>query len=146
MEEYGERFDFKATVVGELASKSNQRQIVRRGRRTISIKSSKALLYVQGFLLQLRRPAEPYDGLVAFYIIVYYASQRPDLDIALVQDCLQAAGIIKNDRQVREIHAWHKIDRVRPRVEFTVRSIPGPSGPPPKEEGINVEQSDQAQG
>ncbi len=120
-------FQFAATVEGELASKSNQRRLVRFGRRIASIKSAKALSYLERFLWTVRSaaPRQPYAGDVALWASVYYASRRPDLDVALLQDCIQRAGIIKNDRQVRELHAWGYLDAARPRVEFKLTAIAG---------------------
>jgi Holliday junction resolvase RusA-like endonuclease len=53
-------------------------------------------------------------------IHIYYASQRPDLDESLILDLLQ--GILyKNDRQVRERHVYHFIDKLNPRTEIWIR-------------------------
>ncbi len=119
------RFQFSAEVLGELASKSNSRRIVRFGSRVASIKSQKALDYAQRFMLAVRHtlPKEPYAGEVAIYAEVYYFSRRPDLDISLLQDCIQNAGIIKNDRSVVEIHCWKYLDPIRPRVNFRVVAV-----------------------
>ncbi len=118
------KFMFVGEVEGELASKSNSRRIVRFGNRAASIKSQKALDYAQRFSLAVRGTvSKPYDGDVALYAEIYYKSRRPDLDVALLQDCIQNSGIIKNDRQVVEIHAWKYLDRDRPRVEFKVVAV-----------------------
>jgi Holliday junction resolvase RusA-like endonuclease len=56
---------------------------------------------------------------------VYYASQRPDLDISLLLDALQGR-VYANDRQVREHHVHHGVDKANPRVELvlSLRSRP----------------------
>ena len=54
-------------------------------------------------------------GRLAVHCDVYYASDRPDLDESLVLDGLQGL-IYKNDRQVREKHVHHHIDRLNPRA------------------------------
>jgi Holliday junction resolvase RusA-like endonuclease len=38
----------------------------------------------------------------------------------LLLDCLQQCNAIKNDRQCVEIHARKFVDKVKPRVEFTI--------------------------
>lgn len=107
-------------VTGEPASKANGRRVVRIGGVSRSIKSKKALSYAGAFLLQAK-PVEPLmEGELAMTLHIYYASQRPDLDESLILDLLQ--GILyKNDRQVRERHVYHYIDKLNPRAEIWVR-------------------------
>jgi Holliday junction resolvase RusA-like endonuclease len=107
-------------VNGEPASKANGRRVVRIGGISRSIKSKKALSYADAFLLQVK-PVEPLlEGELAMTLHIYYASQRPDLDESLILDLLQ--GILyKNDRQVRERHVYHSIDKLNPRTEIWVR-------------------------
>ncbi len=119
---------FTRTVYGELASKSNSRKIVIIGGRPAVIKSAKARAYCADFMRQVGRRLNPiFTCDVVLKASVYYASQRPDLDIALLMDCLQfgsekhpMANIISNDRQVKELHVFHGIDKVKPRVEFEI--------------------------
>ena len=73
--------------------------------------------------VRLFKTAKPFEGNIRFSAIVYYVDRRRDLDVALIQDCLQKAGIIKNDRQVQEIHAFRKIDKLNPRTIFTLEEI-----------------------
>jgi Holliday junction resolvase RusA-like endonuclease len=109
-------------VRGEPASKANGRRIVRfkakpgKSSRLGSIKSEKALSYADAFKLQVQ-PIEPLlEGELSVTMKIYYANQRSDLDESLILDLLQ--GILyKNDRQVREKHIHHAIDRNNPRVE-----------------------------
>mgnify|MGYP002148142838 FL=1 len=76
---------------------------------------------------------------------IYYASERPDLDESVVLDVLQdvyspskkdkttgdvirprelvQCGVYRNDRQVREKHIYHAIDRTSPRVEVVVEPL-----------------------
>lgn len=107
-------------VHGEPASKANGRRVVRIGGISRSIKSKKALSYADAFGLQVQ-PVEPLlEGELAMTIHIYYASQRPDLDESLILDLLQ--GILyKNDRQVRERHVHHFVDKLNPRTEIWVR-------------------------
>jgi len=107
-------------VHGEPASKANGRRVVRIGGVSRSIKSKKALSYADAFNLQVQ-PVEPLlEGELAMTIHIYYASQRPDLDESLILDLLQGK-LYKNDRQVRERHTYHFVDRDNPRVEIWIR-------------------------
>jgi Holliday junction resolvase RusA-like endonuclease len=107
-------------VNGEPASKANGRRVVRIGGISRSIKSKKALSYADAFLLQVQ-PVEPLlEGELAMTLHIYYASQRPDLDESLILDLLQGV-LYKNDRQVRERHVYHFIDKLNPRTEIWVR-------------------------
>ena len=58
-------------------------------------------------------------GELSVHMWMYYATQRPDLDESLVLDLLQDK-IYVNDRQVRERHIYHGIDKENPRVEILV--------------------------
>ena len=57
-----------------------------------------------------------------FVIDVYYDSRRPDLDNSLkvVLDCLQKANAIKNDNKTMEIVARKHLDKLNPRIEFSI--------------------------
>lgn len=121
-------------ILGEPASKANSRQLVTLARRPAFIKSRKARGYERDALLQIppqcRRRLE---GPVKLTARIYYASERPDLDESLILDVLQdqyvgmgknraliQAGVYRNDRQVREKHIYHAIDRANPRAEIIV--------------------------
>ncbi len=69
---------------------------------------------------------------------IFYASERPDLDESVVLDVLQdrfvkdrvtderrlvQKGVYRNDRQVREKHVYHSIDRANPRAEIEVEPL-----------------------
>lgn len=108
------------TVLGELASKSNSRQVVKRGGLTRVIKSEKALQYEQDFMKQVGRPTSPLQGDVVLTVWAYYASRRPDLDESLLMDCIQRRGILENDRQIKEKHVYWGLDPKRPRVTFEI--------------------------
>ncbi len=58
-----------------------------------------------------------------FEMDVYYPSQRSDLDNSLkcVLDCLQKMGIIKNDNLCVDIHVRKFLDKLNPRIEFTLK-------------------------
>ena len=106
-------------INGEPASKANSRRFIRPG---LIIKSPKATAYVDVFRFQCKpRPEDCIpEGEVTLTADIYYASQRPDLDESLIMDCIQHAGLLTNDRQIREKHIFHHIDKLHPRVEFTI--------------------------
>ena len=106
-------------VMGEPASKSNSRRIVRRGGRVMSIKSEKALRYVEQFEKQCPVLPDLLEGDVSVTLHIYYASRRPDMDESIILDCMQGR-IYTNDRQVKERHAYWHLDRKHPRAEIAV--------------------------
>lgn len=114
-------------VNGELASKSNGRRFIRRG---LIIKSNKALIFEELFPLQVRPKPEDCitEGEVTLTATIFYKTQRNDLDESLLMDCIQNVGLVSNDRQIREKHIYHGIDKVNPRVEFKIeaRNSPAP--------------------
>jgi len=125
----------KFTIFGEAASKANSRKIVTIAGRPASIKSSKALAFEKSALIQIPAQAKQMiEGDVAATIKIFYATRRPDLDESIVLDVLQAKykkgelirrGVYLNDRQVKEKHVYHGIDKACPRVEIEIRPIDG---------------------
>ena len=129
------------TILGEPASKANSRQIVMMGKgpkaRPGVIKSEKARDYEAAARLQIPTSARlMLRGPVRVTLRIFYASERPDLDESVVLDVLQARysgtgearflitnGVYVNDRQVREKHVYHAIDRTNPRAEIEVEEI-----------------------
>lgn len=129
------------TILGEPASKANSREIVQIAGRPSSIKSAKARNYERDALKQIPPSARvQMQGPVAVTIRVFYATERPDLDESVILDVLQdryksekvgngkvrvlvQKGVYLNDRQVREKHIYHAIDRKNPRAEITVQAM-----------------------
>lgn len=111
-------------VNGEPASKANSRKIVKFGTRMAIIKSSKARAYVELFKLQVKPLETLMEGDLAVTILIFYASRRPDLDESVVLDCMQGL-IYTNDRQVKEKHIYHGLDKLNPRCEITVTGCAG---------------------
>lgn len=125
------------TIIGEPASKANQRKLVKFGDRPAIIKSDKARAYERSAVLQIPSAAKQMlTGKLRVTMRIFYASERPDLDESVVLDVLQAKfkgtgdkrelvrrGVYLNDRQVREKHVFHGIDRVNPRTEIEVESL-----------------------
>jgi Holliday junction resolvase RusA-like endonuclease len=132
----------RLTILGEPASKANSRQLVTFGRgekaRPALIKSEKARDYEAAAIRQIPPDARAMlTAPVRVTIRIFYASERPDLDESVVLDVLQAkyspakdgprqlvrAGVYVNDRQVREKHVFHAIDRANPRAEIEVEPL-----------------------
>jgi Holliday junction resolvase RusA-like endonuclease len=62
------------------------------------------------------------SGDVRVDITIYYATRRPDLDESVILDCMQGF-IYENDRQVKEKHIFHRLDKANPRAEIIVRTL-----------------------
>ena len=107
-------------VYGEPASKANSRKLVMFGKRPASIKSDKARGYASDFQIQVKPIIPLMTGELRVDLWIYYRTQRPDLDESLILDLLQGR-VYENDRQVRERHTYHYIDKASPRVEILVR-------------------------
>jgi Holliday junction resolvase RusA-like endonuclease len=129
------------TILGEPASKANSRVLSVVGpkdnQRTILRKGNKALSYEKDALRQIPPKARVrLEGPVRVTLRIFYASQRPDLDESIVLDVLQdrfkgkgdarqmvQAGVYRNDRQVREKHVFHALDRANPRAEIVIEPL-----------------------
>jgi Holliday junction resolvase RusA-like endonuclease len=110
------------TIFGECVSKSNSRRLVTIRGRPAFIKSAKALKYVADVVRQVRKPLRMLEGRLRFSAVLYYASERPDLDPSVLLDALQGR-LYRNDRQVRELHLVHAIDKLNPRAELLIEEI-----------------------
>ena len=127
----------KFTILGQACSKANSRQLVHFGKRIVPIKSAEALAYEKAALKQIPPAArQRLEGPCRITIHVYYESERPDLDPSVVLDCLQDRwekvgaervlthkGVVRNDRQFREMHFFHGIDRHNPRAEIEIEPL-----------------------
>ena len=140
------------TIIGELVSMKNSRQIVTMGGKPALIKSADAREYERTALLQIPAVAKvQLTGPVRVTIRAFYASERKDLDCALLLDVLAdryekrkgklqklgegqygygpgervlvQKGVFCNDRQCRELHFYHFIDRANPRSEVEVEPM-----------------------
>jgi Holliday junction resolvase RusA-like endonuclease len=133
------------TILGQPCSKANSRQIVTINDRPKPIKSKEALAYERAALEQIPpRCRVRLAGPVRVTLRLFYASERSDLDESIVLDVLQdrwvknpqpaidaglgrrhlvQKGVYENDRQVREKHVYHAIDRVNPRAEIEVEAL-----------------------
>ena len=116
---------YRFEIVGQPPRKSNNRVIRwvyrskndpnrhKGSKRPINAKSDKAIAWVKGaieqipedFKLDLGNLEEPL-GIVFF---ITYRDERPDLSAELICDMLQKAGVLKDDRYLREKHLyWYK--------------------------------------
>jgi Holliday junction resolvase RusA-like endonuclease len=132
------------TILGQPCSKANSRELATIGpkdkRRTIVRKSDAGLAYERDALAQIPPKCRlQLTGPVRVTLHLFYASERPDLDESIVLDVLGdryakhgigggekklvQKGVYKNDRQVREKHVYHGIDRVNPRAEIEVEAM-----------------------
>ncbi|MEK7125078.1 MAG: hypothetical protein AAB864_01650 [Patescibacteria group bacterium] len=103
-------------------SKANSRRLARFGTRPASIKSAKALKYASDVSLQAPKLATLLAGRLRVTARVFYASERPDLDLSVLWDSLQGK-IYTNDRQLREMHLHHAVDKLNPRTELEFEEI-----------------------
>lgn len=116
----------KITIYGNLASKSNTRQLKWHrqpdgSNRPVYIKSKRALKFEKQAALQITgRHRVGFEGPIFMTAVVYYDSRRPDLDVSLLMDILEKAGVYQNDRQIVEQHLYKRLDRNNPRVEVEV--------------------------
>lgn len=121
---------YRAVILGQPYSKANSRKFAIIGgkhtkQRVASIKSDDARAWVasaQRQLLQYPRPR--YEGPLRAHFLVFYASNRPDLDVTLVRDVLQDYAYV-NDRQIVEEHSYKRISAENPRVEIVIEPIQG---------------------
>lgn len=140
------------TILGECPSMKNQRQLVHFGKRPALIKSAKARDYERSAILQIPQEARlMLVCRVRGTVTLFHASERPDADAELLWDCLAARykrekgrlvnlgdgeygyskgeriliskGVYLNDRQVREKHIYHAIDRANPRAEVVIEPL-----------------------
>jgi len=142
------------TILGQPCSKANSRKIVTIGRgkqdeRVAVVKSRQALAYERDALRQIPPAARMrLEGPVAVTVRIFYATELPDLDESLVLDVLQdrwdrkhgphagankrqllQPGVYRNDRQVRQKHVFHGIDRANPRAEIEVQPLVAQQAP-----------------
>jgi Holliday junction resolvase RusA-like endonuclease len=125
------------TILGQPASKANSRELVTIDGRPAFIKSKAARTFEHDALRQIPASArQRLTGPVRVTLRLFYATERPDLDESIVLDVLQdryhgkgesrrlvQAGVYGNDRQVREKHVYHAIDRGNPRCEVQVEPV-----------------------
>lgn len=123
----------KLVILGEPASKANSRRLVKFGDRPASIKSTKALSYEKSAILQIPDNAKKMiECDICLTAWIYYATRRPDLDESIIMDVMQAKykkgvlirrGVYLNDRQIKQKHIYHGIDKLNPRAEIEITML-----------------------
>ena len=118
----------RGRIFGSLPSIKNGRRLVRIRGRVIPIKSEEAIDYVETIqkAVSLSRVKEiPLDcEKMELTVNVWPSSMRPDLECELLPDCLQKAGVIKNDRAIwRKVYERVAVDKESPRIEFAIRPM-----------------------
>jgi len=112
----------RITIPMEPVSKENSRRVFKDKKgNPILAKSAKALAFANDCarILGPKTIHPLLEGDLVMVATLYYASQRPDLDHSLIMDVLQKV-VYSNDRQVREYHVQHAIDKRNPRCEILI--------------------------
>lgn len=112
-------------IQGQVPSKSNSYKVITiNGHGSIG-KTDKLEAYERNFYLQCKHRGMKIDRPFKLYVDVYYESNRPDLDngLKVILDCLQYAGVVKNDRNCIEIVARKFVDKANPRAEITLEVL-----------------------
>ena len=117
-------YEIDLTIHGEPASKANQRRVILVGKYPRVIKSKKAIDYLRSFDAQCPVLDKLIVDEIEMEVEIWFASRRPDLDgaVSLIMDALQDR-VIKNDRQIKVIKAYWKLDRDNPRSRIRLRRV-----------------------
>ena len=115
-------------ILGSVPSKSNCYKIITLGGHGSLAKTSAMKEFEKKFYLQCGAYRNKnIKGFFELYVDVYFQSNLPDLDNSLkgLLDCLQTCKAIKNDRNCVKIVANKFIDKLNPRLEFTIVEVSG---------------------
>lgn len=114
-------------IHGLIPSKSNQYKIITLNGHGSLAKTSAMKDFEKKFYLQCGYRNKNIQGFFELYADVYFQSNQPDLDNSLkgLLDCLQSCRAIKNDRNCVKIVANKFIDKLNPRIEFTIVEVNG---------------------
>ncbi len=115
-------------ILGSVPSKSNCYRIITLGGHGSLAKTSAMKEFEKKFYLQCGTYRNRnIQGFFELYADVYFQSNQPDLDNSLkgLLDCLQGCNAIKNDRNCVKIVANKFIDKLNPRIEFTLVEVKG---------------------
>jgi Holliday junction resolvase RusA-like endonuclease len=113
------------TIHGKIPSKSNSYKVVTIGGHSSLAKTKTIKEYEKSFFLQCPMRGINLAKYFKLSVDVYYENMRPDLDncFKVLLDCLQQCKAIKDDRYCVEIHGRKLIDKVNPRIEFTIEEV-----------------------
>ena len=115
-------------ILGSVPSKSNCYRIITIGGHASLGKTTAMKAFEKKFYLQCGAYRNKnVQGFFELYVDVYFQSNQPDLDNSLkgLLDCLQTCKAIKNDRNCVKIVANKFIDKLNPRIEFTIFEVNG---------------------
>jgi Holliday junction resolvase RusA-like endonuclease len=116
--------EFRYVFLGDVPSKSNSYGTTRMGGFYKKKELKEYEKSFRGQILEARLLGGfvHIDGEFALRCIVYFREKRKDLDNAfkIILDCLQAGGVITNDRMCVMIYAEKHKDKESPRVEILV--------------------------
>ena len=113
----------KETIYGQVIGKSNNYIIGNSGESRHIIKNPQIREYESIFARQCKLYRDKrISGRFTLFVAVYQSSIRYDLDNSLktVLDCLQMVNAITNDSQCFKIVAEKRLDKVNPRVVFSI--------------------------
>ncbi len=119
----------RVVIRGEVASLKNSRRHVPgksgAGRKfAVCLPSEKAERWMKSAREQVPIRSPLLAGPLVMFVRCFYSSERPDLDESAVMDALQGR-VYGNDRQIREKHVYHAIDKANPRVEVVIEPMQG---------------------
>lgn len=118
----------ECVILGSVPSKSNCYRIITIGGHASLGKTSAMKEFEKKFFLQCGAYRDRMiQGFFELHADVYFQSNQPDLDNSLkgLLDCLQTCRAIKNDRNCVKIVANKFIDKLNPRIEFTLVEVGG---------------------
>lgn len=113
-------------IYGNPPSKSNCYRIISINGHGSLAKTSALKKYENDFYIQCNQYRNKnIDNYFEIYVKVFYPSQRSDLDNSLkcLLDCLQKVKAITNDNLCVKITAEKYLDKLNPRIEFTLTKI-----------------------
>jgi Holliday junction resolvase RusA-like endonuclease len=113
-------------IFGNPPSKSNCYKIITLNGHGSLAKTKALKQYENDFYIQCNKYRNAnIDTYFEFEVDVYYPSQRSDLDncLKVVLDCLQKVKAIANDNKCVKIVARKFLDKLKPRIEFTIKEI-----------------------
>ena len=114
------------TILGQCPSKSNSYKIIAINGHGALGKTPKLTDYEKSFYLQCNHYRKlNIKGLFELHIDVYFTSNSHDLDncLKIILDCLQKNEAIKNDNNCVKIIAAKYIDKINPRIEFSLIEV-----------------------
>lgn len=110
------------TIEGQVPSKSNCYKVGKFGSRCGIYKAKNLKEYEKDFYFQLPSDLPLFENEFQIVVNVFFPNKRQDLDNSskVILDCLQDAGVIKNDNKCTGYLAHRFIDKENPRIEFKI--------------------------